>query len=681
MGSCVTSSSSQCAFTVFCGYHSDDVGHLIYANMPYDAWQSSCNVGQQPNGGEGDSTINVLSHELAEAITDPHGDAWYDSNGDENGDKCAWYWGTTGNSVNLLPGSVGAHYTQTVNGHHYFAQLEWSQLNVPPGSNTATDGCVAEMNTVRAASATTQVAQLSFSGSANPQGTASTAHFEYGLTAGYGSSTSTTSIGSGGQPVAVSAVVPGLSPGTTYHYRLAVVSGSGGSAVTAYSADQTATTTAAGAGTATHLSISGGPFVGGSGAAVTVTALDGANAVATGFTGTVTLTSSDGSATLPSAYTFVGGDAGVHAFTVTLRTLGTTTITATDATTGVVGSTSVSVAAGPATHLTVTMSPGTVQTGVSSTATVTALDANGNVATSYRGTVHVTSSDTSATLPANYTFVSGDNGVHQLTVTPTTVGTQTVTVTDIATPSITGSGAVTVTAPPAPSGGGGGGGGGGGPPNIAITIGPTSAVGGVGTGFTLRVGVANNSTSGANTTALNITLNGLSFVSGQTDRGPGCTPTATGATCDLDFFPGGLTSQVLIGVTVTSATPSATATFVTSPGDSDLTDNTATWVVQQAQATPVIQTGSVTTTSPPQRVVATSTVVAPTLAVSTTKLVTTVGGTETLNVSLKTTKSAKLTFTLVNAKGKTIRAGRCRRRTPDQRWLSGSLLPRRTPAK
>ncbi len=511
-------------------------------------------------GGEADATINVLSHELNEAITDPHGDAWYDSNGDENGDKCAWFWGTTGNSVSLLPGGAGAHYTQTINGHNYFSQLEWSQLNVPAGSNTATDGCVSEMNTVRAASATTQVAQLSLSGSANPQGIASTAHFEYGLTGSYGSSTSATNIGSGGQPVAVSAVVPGLSPGTTYHYRLAVVSGSGGSAVTAYSADQTATTTSAGAGTATHLSITGGPYVGGSATAVTVTALDGSNAVATGFTGTVTLTSSDVGATLPAAYTFVGGDAGVHAFTVTLRTLGSASLTATDASTGVVGTASVSVVAGAATHLTVTLSPGSVQIGNASTATATALDVNGNVASSYRGTVHLASSDTGATLPANYAFTAGDNGVHQFTVTPATVGTQTVSVTDVGTPSITGSGSVTVTAPPAPPApsGGGGGGGGGGPPNFAVTIGPTSAVGGIGSGFTLRVTVANNSVNGANTTSLNLVLNGLSFVSGQTDRGPGCTATSTGATCDLDFFPGGVTSQVLVGVTVASATPSAT---------------------------------------------------------------------------------------------------------------------------
>jgi hypothetical protein len=36
---------------------------------------------------------NVSGHELSEALTDPHGDAWYDSAGSENSDKCAWTYG------------------------------------------------------------------------------------------------------------------------------------------------------------------------------------------------------------------------------------------------------------------------------------------------------------------------------------------------------------------------------------------------------------------------------------------------------------------------------------------------------------------------------------------------------------------------------------------------------------
>ena len=42
------------------------------------------------------------------------------------------------------------------------------------------------------------------------------------------------------------------------------------------------------------------------------------------------VSSSDSQATLPANYTFTGTDAGVHVFTVTLNTIGTQTITATD---------------------------------------------------------------------------------------------------------------------------------------------------------------------------------------------------------------------------------------------------------------------------------------------------------------------------------------------------------------
>ncbi len=37
---------------------------------------------------------NVSGHELSETLTDRHLNAWYDSNGQENADKCAWSFGT-----------------------------------------------------------------------------------------------------------------------------------------------------------------------------------------------------------------------------------------------------------------------------------------------------------------------------------------------------------------------------------------------------------------------------------------------------------------------------------------------------------------------------------------------------------------------------------------------------------
>ena len=76
--------------------------------------------------------------------------------------------------------------------------------------------------------------------------------------------------------------------------------------------------------------------------------------------------------------------------------------------------------------------------GTAGTVTVTARDAGGNVAGSFVGTIHFTSTDPTATLPADYTFVVGDAGVHTFPVTFNTIGTRSITATDTINATITG---------------------------------------------------------------------------------------------------------------------------------------------------------------------------------------------------------------------------------------------------
>jgi hypothetical protein len=118
VGSCFGSSASTCSYTAYCAYHGVTNGGAIYANQPY-AKHSGCDEGQYPNGNAADPTINVTSHEHNEAITDPQLNAWYDQGGYEIGDKCAWDFGA-------VSGSSGSEYNQTINGHHYFLQREYS---------------------------------------------------------------------------------------------------------------------------------------------------------------------------------------------------------------------------------------------------------------------------------------------------------------------------------------------------------------------------------------------------------------------------------------------------------------------------------------------------------------------------------------------------------------------------
>jgi hypothetical protein len=55
----------------------------------------------------------------------------------------------------------------------------------------------------------------------------------------------------------------------------------------------------------------------------------------------------------------------------------------------------------------------------------------------YVGTVHLTSSDQEAVLPADYTFTAADHGTHTFTVILKTAGAQSITVSDTTTPSLT----------------------------------------------------------------------------------------------------------------------------------------------------------------------------------------------------------------------------------------------------
>ena len=92
---------------------------------------------------------------------------------------------------------------------------------------------------------------------------------------------------------------------------------------------------------------------------------------------------------------------------MTLKTVGTRAVTATDTVTGSITGTQsglVVTAAGASTLVLTGATGGTA--GVVSSVTVTAKDAYNNTATGYTGTVHFTSTDGQASLPVNYTFVA-----------------------------------------------------------------------------------------------------------------------------------------------------------------------------------------------------------------------------------------------------------------------------------
>lgn len=111
----VSESSGFCS--QYCGWHT--YGTISGSNIKYafvgnaKRCLSACaaqSVG--PNGNPGvDGMVSVIAHELEETNTDPYLNAWYDSNGSEDADKCAWTFGS-----NQKRASNGAYYNMTLIG-------------------------------------------------------------------------------------------------------------------------------------------------------------------------------------------------------------------------------------------------------------------------------------------------------------------------------------------------------------------------------------------------------------------------------------------------------------------------------------------------------------------------------------------------------------------------------------
>jgi hypothetical protein len=114
----------------FCGYHDavqfNDIGIVLFTVQPWQGPGSGCEVATpSANGVLVDSTANVLSHEVFEAITDPlPGLGYFNLTGglltyQEIGDECVIF------NLSNSPGTYSPP-TFSINGHKYAVQLEYS---------------------------------------------------------------------------------------------------------------------------------------------------------------------------------------------------------------------------------------------------------------------------------------------------------------------------------------------------------------------------------------------------------------------------------------------------------------------------------------------------------------------------------------------------------------------------
>ena len=128
----------------FCGFHthqtlsSTDIKWGFIGNP--DRCPSGCEIQTTgPNSpatgvGGADGMINVITHEQEEAITDPDLNAWFDSSGQEDADKCNFNFGATSTcNANGLCSAAGtsahAQYNQTFGGNNWMMQQEWENAN------------------------------------------------------------------------------------------------------------------------------------------------------------------------------------------------------------------------------------------------------------------------------------------------------------------------------------------------------------------------------------------------------------------------------------------------------------------------------------------------------------------------------------------------------------------------
>jgi hypothetical protein len=152
--------------TSYCAYHGTVAAdpNITYTDLPYmtdaggNCGENSVNVG---SSGVLDGVSIVEGHELAESITDPLLNAWYDASGYEIGDKCAWtnlanlttyggtfavqpLWSNAANGCVLHPGGPSLNVVTAIGSAAYHEQRysdgDWSTLNyqtTAPGTITS----------------------------------------------------------------------------------------------------------------------------------------------------------------------------------------------------------------------------------------------------------------------------------------------------------------------------------------------------------------------------------------------------------------------------------------------------------------------------------------------------------------------------------------------------------------
>jgi hypothetical protein len=116
----------------YCAWHDTGTAHGVqvqvafFFNLDGDSGCDPADASTTHSQGL-EALANVSGHELSEAETDPHLNAWYDRQGYENADKCAWHF------HNL------SHFS---NGSVWKIQGNWSNNAANAGTGYYNKGCI-----------------------------------------------------------------------------------------------------------------------------------------------------------------------------------------------------------------------------------------------------------------------------------------------------------------------------------------------------------------------------------------------------------------------------------------------------------------------------------------------------------------------------------------------------------
>lgn len=112
----------------YCGYHSYELVDDVYVKYAFVGNPAQCPYGCEPQQDaspndslSADGMASIFAHELSETVSDPYVDAWYDADGEENADKCAWTFGDEYTTSN------GARANVRLGDRDYLIQQNWVQ--------------------------------------------------------------------------------------------------------------------------------------------------------------------------------------------------------------------------------------------------------------------------------------------------------------------------------------------------------------------------------------------------------------------------------------------------------------------------------------------------------------------------------------------------------------------------